>query len=259
MSTMNDAYPKQTILKELVAHRGASEHAPENTMAAFRLAEQQGAKWLEFDVSTAGDGTPLIMHDATTNRCSDQTYTIDQLNQYNIKTIDAGAWFAPEFSGEKIPLFREVLQWLSTNALHANVEIKRHPEQRDTIAFVQPILACLLEYQDIWPRLLVTSFDKESLEHCLKHAPNLNFGALFDELPSNWLALIEQWGVNTIHINYKHLSKSILLEAQQRKIITRCYTPKAYEDIEVFLGMGLTSVIVNSPLRFAKAITEQFE
>lgn len=256
---MNQPYSKQTILNELVAHRGASEHAPENTMAAFRLAEQQGAKWLEFDVSTAGDGTPIIMHDATTDRCSDQKYTIGELHKNTIKTIDAGAWFAPEFAGERIPLFTEVLQWLRSNELHANVEIKRHPEQQNTKAFVQPILECLLDHQDLWPRLLVTSFDASSLEYCLEHAPGLNYGALFDTLPPDWLDVIERWGVDTIHIHYKRLSKSMLLKAQQRKLTVRCYTPSTYEDIAPYLYMGLTSVIVNSPLRFSSAIIEQFE
>jgi len=250
---------KHIILNELVAHRGASEHSPENTMAAFRLAEQQGAKWLEFDVSTAGDATPIIMHDSTTDRCSDKQYPINQLTMENIHTIDAGSWFAPEFAGERIPLFKEVLEWLRGNEMRANVEIKRHPQQQNTTEFVQPIVDCLLEYQDLWPRLLVTSFDTESLEYCLRNIPKINCGALFDELPDNWLALISQWGVSTIHINYQHLTYAMLAETQKRNIITRCYTPKKYDDIESYLHKGLTSVIVNSPQDFTYAIIHRFE
>jgi len=250
---------KQIILKELVAHRGASEHAPENTMAAFRLAEQQGAQWLEFDVSTAGDATPIILHDSTTDRCSDKQYKINELTMDNLSTIDAGSWFAPEFTGERIPLFKEVLEWLRGNKLRANVEIKRHKVQQDTTEFVQPIVECLLEYQDLWPRLLVTSFDTKSLEYCLNNIPQINCGALFDELPDNWLALISQWDVSTIHINYQHLSKAMLVETRKRNIITRCYTPKKYDDIESYLQLGLSSVIVNSPQNFIQAINDQFE
>lgn len=256
---MSKAYPKQTILNELVAHRGASEHAPENTMAAFNLAQQQGAQWLEFDVSTAGDSTPIIMHDATTERCGDKHFTLNELNKYNIKTIDVGAWFHDEFTGERIPLFVEVLEWLRGNNMRANVEIKRHTHQRDTAAFVQPIIKALLDYQELWPRLLVTSFDKQSLDYCMAHAPELELGSLFDELPENWLALTQHWGASTLHINYMQLSESMLIEAQRHKIVVRCYTPKSYEDVEPYLHMGLTSVIVNSPTDFNRAIGEHFK
>lgn len=242
------------ILNELVAHRGASEHAPENTLAAFELAKEQGAKWLEFDVSTMGDGTPIIMHDATTSRCSDQDYAIEQLNRDILKTIDAGSWFSSAFVGETIPLFTEVLEWLRNNNMYANIEIKRHPQQCDTVAFVQPILDCLINYRDLWPRLLITSFDPVSLDYCKAHEPNLLLGALFDQLPDDWQARCTRWQTKTIHINYKHLSQMFLTQAQENGMIVRSYTPPSYHAIAHYLGQGLTSVIVNSPLLFMQAI-----
>ena len=210
-------------------------------------------------MTTAGDLTPIIMHDDTTLRCSDQSLHLCELNQHNLKTIDAGAWFAPEFTGETIPLFTDVLDWLQSNQMQANVELKRHSHQADTAAFVQPILDVLSHYRDLWPRLLITSFDEESLNYCLAHAPELTLGGLFDQPPHNWLDLLKGWGAQTVHINYKHLSDAMLLTAKQYEIKTRCYTPKAYSDIEADLYLGLTSVIVNSPVGFTKSITEQFD
>jgi len=244
----------QTILDNLVAHRGASEHAPENTLAAFNVALKQGAKWIEFDVSTTDDSTSIVMHDASTKRCSNRQLTIGELTKHNIQSIDAGSWFAPEFAGERIPLFIEVLDWLRSNEMRANIEIKRHPHQRDTRAFVQPILDVLLTYPDLFSRVLITSFDRDSLDYCLKHAPDLELGALFDELPEEWLNLMQHWQATTLHINYKHLTEAMLLKAKKCKFTVRCYTPKAYEEIAHHLGGGLTSVIVNSPQYFTRAI-----
>lgn len=255
---MSDTYPKHVILDELVAHRGASEHAPENTLAAFQLALDHGAKWIEFDVTLAGDDTPIIMHDDTTARCSDQDRKLEDLRQENIKTIDAGAWFAPEYAGETIPYFFEVLDWLSTNEIKANVEIKRHSHQTHTSAFVQPIIDVLNHYRDLWPRLLITSFDQACLEYCHQVEPAMPLGVLFEQPPSDWLAIAQSFGAKTMHCHYQHVDAALLQLAKEHQILTRCYTPKKFADVEAALKLGLTSVIVNSPEQFQKAITDSF-
>jgi glycerophosphoryl diester phosphodiesterase len=99
---------------EIIAHRGASWDAPENTLSAFDLAIEQGADAVEFDVRMTSDGIPIIMHDATVGRTTNdsQNRRVDQLTLEEIKSFDAGSWFSEEFVGETIPTLEETFELL---------------------------------------------------------------------------------------------------------------------------------------------------
>src|SRR5580658_7344129 len=93
----------------VIAHRGASAQAPENTMAAFRLATESGAKWVEFDVHLTQDGVPVIMHDDTLDRTTDGKGKIADASWADVQKLDAGSWFDKRFKGERVPHLDEVL------------------------------------------------------------------------------------------------------------------------------------------------------
>jgi len=97
----------------IVAHRGASRIAPENTLAAFRLASRLGAHWLEFDVSLLGDATPVLHHDATLERCTDATGPLDRLAVADLAGIDAGGWFGVQFAGEPLATLAPALDLIT--------------------------------------------------------------------------------------------------------------------------------------------------
>lgn len=95
----------------LVAHRGASDLAPENTMAAFRLAAAGGADVVELDVRLTSDGHVVVIHDGCLRRTSNGWGAVAHKKLAELKTLDAGSWFAPQFAGEPIPTLVEVLAW----------------------------------------------------------------------------------------------------------------------------------------------------
>ena len=92
-------------------HRGACGYAPENTFAAFKLALEQGAKWIEFDVQLSRDGVPVILHDDTLERTTDRggPRAPAELSLSELKELDAGSWFSQDYAGERIPTLDEVL------------------------------------------------------------------------------------------------------------------------------------------------------
>src|SRR5690606_11412908 len=94
---------------KIIAHRGASAHAPENTMAAFRKAIEMGANYIELDVHLSKDGKVVVLHDATLNRTSNGTGKIADHVWNVLRMLDAGSFFDEKFKGEKIPLLEEVL------------------------------------------------------------------------------------------------------------------------------------------------------
>src|SRR5690348_16428729 len=92
------------------AHRGASAYAPENTLAAFELALEQGAAAIEFDVKLSADGHIVVIHDRTVERTSDGSGRVNRLPLAALQKLDAGSWFSAEFRGAKIPTLDEVFE-----------------------------------------------------------------------------------------------------------------------------------------------------
>lgn len=94
---------------EVVAHRGASSDAPENTIAAFKLAFEQGAHGVETDILRTGDGRVVMMHDKTTKRTTGVEGKVEEMTLAQLQALDAGSFKSPAFKGEKIPTLEESL------------------------------------------------------------------------------------------------------------------------------------------------------
>lgn len=101
---------------EMVVHRGANEHAPENTLAAAKKAIEFGAAYVEIDVRTSKDGVMYIMHDFTVDRTTDGKGFVSGLTSEEIDKLDAGSWFDAKFAGEKVPRLEPYLRWIKGKA-----------------------------------------------------------------------------------------------------------------------------------------------
>jgi glycerophosphoryl diester phosphodiesterase len=114
-------------------HRGAESDAPENTLAAFELAIEQGADGVEFDVRFSRDGVPVVIHDARLDRTTSGVGRVDRFTAAAIRRLDVGSWFNRRFpdqsreryAGLKVPLLAEVMAWVRERRCLALVEIKR--------------------------------------------------------------------------------------------------------------------------------------
>jgi glycerophosphoryl diester phosphodiesterase len=107
-----------------IAHRGGSLEAPENTMAAFRHAIEIGMRYVELDVQMSSDGELVVLHDETVDRTTDGHGAVGDLTLTQIRALDAGAHFGPQFVGERIPTLREVLELCADAGVGVVVEIK---------------------------------------------------------------------------------------------------------------------------------------
>ncbi|MDB5326377.1 MAG: Glycerophosphoryl diester phosphodiesterase [Phycisphaerales bacterium] len=120
----------------IVAHRGASFDAPENTLAAFKLAFEQGADAIEGDFHLTADGQVVCSHDATTKRCGDRDLTIATTSLKPLCRVDVGRWKSPRFAGERLPTLAEVLA-VVPRGRRIFIELKTGPE---IVSFVQAVL-----------------------------------------------------------------------------------------------------------------------
>lgn len=146
---------------ELIAHRGFSAIAPENTLAAFSAAVESGADGIEFDVQLCADRLPVIIHDSTLDRTTNGNGYVREQTLAQLNKLDAGSWFDSRFSSEKIPTFAEALDLLKNTNLNIYAEVKETHfwNQKDLHNFLALILA--QNYED---RCIVASFDANFLQ-----------------------------------------------------------------------------------------------
>lgn len=194
-------------LPTLIAHRGYSAAAPENTLSAVRAAYQAGIDWVELDVQLLGDGTPVIWHDADVARCSNSRGALASMDLANAQTLDAGSWFGDAFSGEKMVSLETMLALLNELGMGVNMEIKVN-KGRDPIALVERTLPVML---DTLPseRLIISSFDSRALVHCRQFANSdrLALGVLFGSVPKTWRAQCEAIEAFSVHPDWPRLKR----------------------------------------------------
>lgn len=156
----------------IIAHRGASAHAPENTLVAIREAARRGARWVEIDVKLTRDDQPVVIHDDKVDRTSDGTGYVKALSLAQIRGLDAGSWFGTQFAGERIPLFEELLETVLDCGLSLQVELK--PTAGDDIETAEVACGVL---RDIWPKgrggLFLSSFSPLSLAQAAVEMPDI--------------------------------------------------------------------------------------
>jgi glycerophosphoryl diester phosphodiesterase len=160
---------------DVVAHRGHTAVAPENTLPALASAVRAGADWIEFDVRTAADGVPVVIHDRTVDRTTDGTGWVWDLTVEEIDRLDAGAWFSPAFTDVRVPHLEQVLDLLVPAGPQLLLEIKP-PATADQVK----VVAAQLAERGLPERTVVQSFDPGILHLVAEVAPELRRGLLRD-------------------------------------------------------------------------------
>jgi glycerophosphoryl diester phosphodiesterase len=244
---MSNSRPRTT--EEVQAHRGASAVAPENTIAAFRAARDQGATWVELDVALLADGTPVVIHDVTLDRTTTGKGSLGAIVAADLAAIDAGGWFAPEFRGEKLSTLPEVLAALGALGLNVNVEIKQHAHHKSLTQLAETVHNCLRD-RPPGVRVMISSFDADCLKAMHRLDPDYELAMLWSELPSDWLDQVGAIPANAIHLNYRALTFGVLDRARERGVTVRTWTCNDPSQMAPFWDAGLGGVITDDPSLF---------
>jgi len=118
-------------LTDVIAHRGASAYAPENTLAAFALAAEMGANWFELDCTLTRDGEVIVIHDDTIDRTTGAKGSVAEMTLSELKQYDVGSWFDPKFAEERFPTLGEALDLAKEKRIGVYVEIKNSDDDRE--------------------------------------------------------------------------------------------------------------------------------
>jgi glycerophosphoryl diester phosphodiesterase len=176
--------PRPTIF----AHRGASAHAPENTVAAFQLAAQEGADGIEFDVKLTKDGQVVAHHDATLDRTTDGQGRLKDFSLAELKKLDAGAWFGEQYRGERIPTLDEIFEAVG-GKLFMNIELTNYAAPFDSL--VDKVTETVKRHR-MEGQILYSSFLPHNLIRAGALTPGLPRGQLALPGPAGWWQ--RSWG-----------------------------------------------------------------
>ncbi|MEW6401876.1 MAG: glycerophosphodiester phosphodiesterase family protein [Chloroflexota bacterium] len=158
----------------LFAHRGACAHAPENTLASFRMAFEQGADAIELDAKLSTDGHVMVIHDATVDRTTNGRGRVSQLTLAELRALDAGSFFGEQFRGEKIPSLEEVFESEGQKGI-INVELTNYYAGRDHLA---EKVCELVKRHRLEDRIIFSSFFAYNLKKTAELLPNVPRGLL---------------------------------------------------------------------------------
>lgn len=242
------AYPDTASAGRVIAHRGASRVAPENTLSAFRAAARQGARWLEFDVSLLGDGTPVIHHDATLDRCTNRQGPVSALGADDLATLDAGSWFDAAFAGEPLATLEQALDLIEALHLSANLEMKLHDAAPDAMA--EAVGTALARRSWTAARILVSSFDIAPLAALRARLPQQPLAVLHEQPPDDWPETLHWLRARSLHIAHEFLNAELAGQARAEGFHLRVYTVNQPSRVAPFRGSGLAGVITDHPPLF---------
>jgi glycerophosphoryl diester phosphodiesterase len=227
----------------VIGHRGASGDAPENTLSAFRLALEQGADLIETDVHLTADGVPVAIHDHTVDRTTNGRGLVGQLTLAQIKELDAGSWFSPEFAGEQILTLDELLEW-ATGKTPVSIEIKNGPIYYPEI---EDVVVDVLRRHDMVGSAIVISFDHATVLRIKQRCPELVTGVLFACSPVSASTLARQARADCLLPHWSGLTRQMVEEAHSHDLAVSPWVVDREEETRFVLAHGVDAIATNHP------------
>lgn len=246
------------------AHRGASGHAPENTLAAFALAAEMGADGIELDVHLSADGQVVVIHNGTVDATTDGRGRVCDLTLDALQALDAGSSYSPRFAGQRIPTLQQVLADVGPRML-VNIEIKADAALRAAgggapngePGQLEASVVRLIEAQGNVERVIVSSFVPASLRRVRKLNPDIRLGFLYSgrvhkRAPLWMYRLLAPY--DALHPAFGLVDEGYVTRAQRRPL--NVWTVNKEDDLRRMRELGVAGIITNYPDRLARILAE---
>ncbi|MET0382409.1 MAG: glycerophosphodiester phosphodiesterase [Burkholderiaceae bacterium] len=233
-----------------IAHRGGGRHAPENTLAAFRVGKANGFGMFECDVKLSADGVPFLLHDSELERTSSGVGPAGAQTWAELSRLDAGGWYGASYAGEPPPTLEAVARFVIANACAVNLEIKPSPgAEKATGEQVARTAAAL------WiasrPAPLLSSFDVDALAAAATAEPSLPRALLLDELRPGWFDIATRLGCCAVVTHHSLMNAglaSFLHDSGQRALV---YTVNDPTDVAAMRAAGVDGIITDDVERLS--------
>jgi glycerophosphoryl diester phosphodiesterase len=228
----------------MIAHRGASGYAPENTMAAFRKALVMGVKFVETDLQLSRDSRFVAIHDDSVDRTTDGHGAVHDLTLAELRKLDAGSWFGSEFAGERIPTLEEILEFAKKHDTVFYLELKPGGSWGGEHALIGAV-----RESGETARCLVISFDAAILANVRRIEPTLMTGLLYDGQIEQPIARALEIGARQVAVRGDLVSPSLLAEARKNDLQVVCWTVNQLPHIRMLSDAGVDGIMSDYPDR----------
>jgi glycerophosphoryl diester phosphodiesterase len=234
---------------EVMAHRGASAAAPENTIAAVQLAIDSGAQWVEIDVQETADGRIAVVHDSDLKKIGGSALTVAGSTLDQLRQVDIGSGFGPEFADQRIPTLEEVLK-LCKGRIGVNIELKYYGQQ----VRLEERVAEIVERSGMVDQVVFMSLSYAGIQTLRRLRPDWKVGLLSSVAIGNLADL----DVDFLALNGRAASRHLIRQAHKRNKQVFVWTVNDPVAMASMIGRGADALITDEPA-LTVAVLGEFE
>ncbi len=257
-----DSYHRSRI--DVVAHRGASGYAPENTLQAFLMALAMNAQHIELDVHMSRDGEIVVIHDPQVDRTSNGKGAVASLSLTQLKNLDAGSWFnrshprkaRAEFTGSRIPTLQGVIDLVRATATGLYIEIKDPELYPDTF---ESKIVSLLKRNKLERKAVLISFNAGSVVKVKELDPTIQTGLLVSSSKMDPVSAASSIGANELAIRHTLLTPGIVRKARSKGLRLSVWTVNTEMAIQRMIALGVDRIMSNYPDRAMRLLREPID
>jgi glycerophosphoryl diester phosphodiesterase len=239
-----------------IAHRGASGHAPENTMAAFRRAVELGAHFIETDLQITRDARIIAIHDFTLDRTTNGKGQVHLLPLEQIRALDAGAWYGDRrdaaFAGERVPTLKEILDFAKEYDVIFYLEIKSGPAWG-----IEHAVVAALRDENASARVVILSFDPATLDSVHRLDSTLMTGFLFEHPSNDLVERTVRAGARQLVARGDLITPDVVEKAHSAGLQVVAWTINETEQMQRLIATGVDGMITDYPDRLLSVLREQ--
>lgn len=234
----------------VMAHRGASGYAPENTLAAFQMALDMGADGIECDIHLTADAQFVVCHDDRIDRTSDGEGAITELTLSQIQSHDFGAKYGAQFAGETAPTLEQMLDVVKDmNPINIEIKAFGDGDQADALSALYNVLV----RRGVLSNCIISSFNAQILKQFKRLYPDVYTCLLYSHRRRP-AAYAQSLGCSAIHLHHARLTKRTVDNAHARGLKVNCWTADDENDIRRMIEIGCDGIITDYPDRVLKLL-----
>jgi glycerophosphoryl diester phosphodiesterase len=232
---------------EITAHRGSKVRAPENTLSALQQAIVEGADYAEIDVQHTADGAVVLLHDADLMRVASVNRRLQDMSYEELKDIDVGSWFAPEFSNERVPTLQEAID-VARGRIKLNIELK--------FTWPDPALAEkvgeIIQHNGFASDCVVSSMNFQALTEIKRTFQELKTGFIVMQAVGN----LSRMEADFLSISAARASQSLVRELHSRGRQVHVWTVNDLSNALSMIEMGVDNIITDEPVNIRTWLEE---
>lgn len=235
----------------VIAHRGASGHAPENTLAAFQRAVALGANFIETDLHVTRDGHFVAIHDDNLDRTTNGSGEVQDFTLDELRRVDAGLWFDRDFMGERIPTLAQILDFSASNDVAFYLELKYA-----AVAGVDQALATALRKAQGAAGSIVISFDPDTLAPLRRIDPSIPLGLLVENGDPGCIQAAQDLGAHQLCAKFSCVTPVFVERAHRANLQFVTWTVNTVDGMRSMISAGVDGIMTDFPDRLRAVIED---